>query len=846
MMAVTASQLIATIICERPRWVWIGVVALAFSCLAVLLSRISLDSDVLNMLPGNFNTVEGLKVYNRDFEQTRELTFALQCQPEDVERLDEFAGQFAAALRKQPWTVRVLTGSPMETPEGIHDLQTIALPLLLNLEPGAFAAAIDVLRPARIQERLHHLRQQIEAGSPRPQFELEFDPLGVIGPALRPFAETSAIQEEQPLTSPDRTMRLFLVVTNQPSISAFDCQRLMRQVNGFRTHALDGWTGAPLKLFITGRSAYVAEVSLSMRYDIVATLIGSILLVGIIFFVGFRRWLPLFGMGFSLLLSCLVALAAGLLIFRRLNMVTVGFCAILVGLGVDFAILTFGRYQQARGDGESHRQAIATAVAKLGRAVFFGALTTAVGFVALVLSGSIGFIELGVLIAIGILFAGFFMCTILFLFVREEQGTLGHDWIFETIKKYVRWSVQRPGTILTISIVSLGLLTLFGFSPRPRLPFDAGARSLEPKNSRAGIALAAIMNNMPTRWEPVLGIVRGRDQQQLHDSWRKIATHWADLQRSGQIKGFSTPAALVLSPEWLRQNREQLKGLDLDSARQALQQTIVAEGFSLDSFSSGFQLLDELKTAAGSSAVMPDWHQRLPKTSGWWFLIDRYFASNPLLTCGFVTTNAPITSHAQYQKLSELLPVSDVPITFSGWSYTLANLLPWAKHQLLIISALMALFDALLLAVLYRDWRLWLIQECTLVFGLGAMLASMKLLNVPLNLLNVLAFRLVLAIGVDYGIYVLLVWQKARQLEHDVAGVVKPVLLAGLTAVSGFGSLAIARNPSLSGLGITCALGIFWTLVATIFFTLPAAAAAEPKTWREDTHEHSSELIADE
>ena len=158
----------------------------------------------------------------------------------------------------------------------------------------------------------------------------------------------------------------------------------------------------------------------------------------------------------------------------------------------------------------------------------------------------------------------------------------------------------------------------------------------------------------------------------------------------------------------------------------------------------------------------------------------------------------------------------------------------------------MALFDALLLAILYRDWRLWLIQEFTLLTGVGAMLASMKLLNVPLNLLNVLAFRLVLAIGVDYGIYVLLVWQKAKQLEHDVAGVVKPVLLAGLTAVSGFGSLGLARNPSLSGLGIACAIGIFWTLIATIFFTLPAAAAAEPKAWRVSKDVTSKDLIADE
>src|SRR5205085_9855443 len=101
------------------------------------------------------------------------------------------------------------------------------------------------------------------------------------------------------------------------SLSAFECQRLMREVNAFRARAADGWnpeSGSGLEVLVTGRSAYVAEISLSMRYDIVTTLGSSVLLVGIIFFVGFRRWLPLLGMGFSLLLSCLVALAAGLLV----------------------------------------------------------------------------------------------------------------------------------------------------------------------------------------------------------------------------------------------------------------------------------------------------------------------------------------------------------------------------------------------------------------------------------------------------------------------------------------------------------------------------------------------------
>ncbi|HEY4638802.1 MAG TPA: MMPL family transporter, partial [Candidatus Udaeobacter sp.] len=691
----------------------------------------------------------------------------------------------------------------MTTADGIRDLQSIAIPLLLNLEPSAFDEAMSILQPEKIRERLHRLRQQIEAGSPRPQFELSFDPLGLIAPALKPFAQSTAIEQEQPLTSPDRTMRIFLVVTNQKSISAFECQHLMRRVNEFRQTAADGWDGnRPLQILVTGRSAFVSEISLSMRYDVVATLLGSVVLVSIIFFVGFRRWLPLAGMAFCLLLSCLVALTAGQLLFGRLSMISVGFCAILVGLGVDFAILTIGRYHQARADGEPHQQAIATSVAKLGRAVFFGALTTAVGFLALVLSGAMSFAELGVLIAIGIFVAGLLMCSILFLFVRDNArrstGILPvpqRDWLFDLVAKYVRAVVRRPAPVLILSCGVLLLLTAIGFSPVPPLEFEASTRSLQPKNIRAGHALETIMKKMPVRWEPVLAIVHATNSQELHDYWQKISTHWSELQATGNIRGFSTPAALCPSPMWMAQNRDRLRATDFQAARQSLTETLEAEGFSVEAFSPAFALLDDLRRIADPAVPLPNWRTQLPKSSSWWFLIDRYFGQDPLLTTGFVTTNGPLTAHTQSDELGHELPLAGVPMILTGWAYVLADLQPWSHHQLLLISALMAIFDISLLAILYRDLRLWLIQIITLALGVGAMIATMKLLHIHLNLLNVLSFRLVLAIGVDYGIYAVLIWQKTRDVEHDIAGVIKPVLLAGLTALSGFGSLALARNP---------------------------------------------------
>src|SRR5437667_2635312 len=684
------SDFLAQTITQRRALVWSSVSLLTVSCIAILYTSLQLDSEIFNVLPGKFSSVQGLKIYDRDFEQTRELTFALQCDPKDVDKLDEFAPVFAERLRQQPWCTRVLAGSPMSAPDGIRDLQLIAVPLLLNLEPNAFRETIAVLQPEKIRDRLHRLREQIEAGSPRPEFELSFDPLGLIAPALKPFAESTIIEQEQPLTSPDRTMRIFLVVTNEASTSAFECQRLMRRVNEFRATAGEGWTGGPLQILVTGRPAFVSEISLSMRYDVVATLLGSIVLVGAIFFAGFRRWLPLVGTAFCLLLSCLIALTFGQLLFGRLSMVSVGFCAILVGLGVDFAILTIGRYHQARADGEPHQQAIATSVAKLGRAVFFGALTTAVGFLALVLSGAMSFSELGVLIAIGIFVAGLFMCSILFLFVREQQDAVGHDWLFELVRKYVRWTVRKPAPMLILSTAVLLLLTAIGFSPVPPLEFEASTRSLQPKNIRASRALDTIMQKMPVRWEPVLGIVRGANQQQLHDYWQNISAHWRELQAAGKIKGFSTPAALCPSPIWMERNREILRAINFQAAHETLMQTLEAEGFSVDAFTPAFTLLDDLQRVSDPSAPLPNWRTQLPKSSSWWFLIDRYFGQDPLLTTGFVTTNGPLTTHAQSDELGRDLSVAAVPMVLTGWTYVLADLQPWSHHQLLLNSALMA------------------------------------------------------------------------------------------------------------------------------------------------------------
>src|SRR5262249_54988496 len=175
---------IAQTLTQRRPLVWCGVAVLTVICVGILMTSLRLDSEIFNVLPGRFSSVQGLKMYDHDFEQTRELTFALVSDPGDVDKLEEFAPVFAERLREQPWCARVLAGSPMTTADGIRDLQSIAVPLLLNLEPSAFSEAMSILQPDKIRDRLHRLREQIEAGSPRPPFQLSFVPLSLIPPPL--------------------------------------------------------------------------------------------------------------------------------------------------------------------------------------------------------------------------------------------------------------------------------------------------------------------------------------------------------------------------------------------------------------------------------------------------------------------------------------------------------------------------------------------------------------------------------------------------------------------------------------------------------------------------------------
>jgi predicted RND superfamily exporter protein len=524
-----------------------------------------------------------------------------------------------------------------------------------------------------------------------------------------------------------------------------------------------------------------------------------------------------------LCLSAIVALALGMLIFRQLNVVAIGFFSILAGVGVDFSLLLFGRYQQARRTGAPHGDAVFAAVRDIGAAIFYVVVTTAIGFLVLKFSQSSGFAELGTLVALGVGFAGLFMVLFLFMFFRHAKPPETTDFILVATTRFVNAMFREPRPVLIASLSVLIICALIAAAPSVPLKFDTNPVSLQPKQIPASVALQVLSEKMRQESDPVTILVKAKDEQEFHDRWERLSERLEQAQKGGELKSVSTPVALALSPARIKENREALKSMDVDKVEQVVRESLERNGFEVDPFKNIFVLLDRLKTEQARSGV-PDWSELFPPKSSWWFLIDRYFASNPTTAVGYVQPIKPIQSQVEQQKIGDLIHNADPRAIVTGWSYTLWDLIPWAKGELVEFTSVVGILILALLWIVYRRFSLWLVHASALALSMLALVASLKLFHVEINLLNTLAFPLVLAIGVDYGIQFLVVSRRQGDLKENLANVLKPLSICGLTTFAGFAVLIPTQNPALSGLGIVCAIGVFWCLLTTFFYMVPAFA----------------------
>ena len=127
------------------------------------------------------------------------------------------------------------------------------------------------------------------------------------------------------------------------------------------------------------------------------------------------------------------------------------------------------------------------------------------------------------------------------------------------------------------------------------------------------------------------------------------------------------------------------------------------------------------------------------------------------------------------------------------------------------------------LAADFRSLRNTLLALAPLVMGLVVSLGIMGLCGLPLNPANVIAFPLILGVGVDNGVHVLhdALLRRAEGRTTISYPIGRGVLVKALTAMIGFGTLMISSERGLVGLGFVLTLGVGCCMLTALLF-LPA------------------------
>lgn len=100
--------------------------------------------------------------------------------------------------------------------------------------------------------------------------------------------------------------------------------------------------------------------------------------------------------------AIVLALAFAAVAYGFLNLVSAFIFAILLGLGIDFAIVLLARYRDERARGLPRARATTVVLATTGPASVFGGASTALGFGVLAIADFQGFAQFGVVAAVGV------------------------------------------------------------------------------------------------------------------------------------------------------------------------------------------------------------------------------------------------------------------------------------------------------------------------------------------------------------------------------------------------------------------------------------------------------------
>ena len=609
------------------------------------------------------------------------------------------------------------------------------------------------------------------------------------------------------------------------------------------------------------------EMTQSQKDAALATVV-SLFLCALIFIYGYHETGRPVKATICLVIGVGYTMAFTTLTVGHLNILTITFVPMLIGLAMDYAVHLITRYEEELHHGKSNEEAITKAMVYTGQGVFTGALTTAGAFLAMWFTHFQGLREMGIICGGGLLVCLVPMLTMLpVLLLRGRQNALDHEIREDSRRARIEnlW-LKRP--VLVAGIVA-GLCLAAVFSGRhvyfdynlikmqsPSLSSVVYERTLlgsADKSLLYGAVLADSLTNAvelqdkieklptvastdPPLYRALLHPDGGEQRQLISEIKAEVADlkfpppdlQPVDLQDLSQTLFYMT-SYINLAAGYASQPGG-TNNADLVGELRSISESITDFRKLMLGGTPAQQKEYALKLAQFQQALLADIRntfellQRQDDTSP-----PTIADLPPAVRHRFIGVNGRFLiqvypKHDVWQRPAQEAFVRDLrtvdpnvtgtPVQLYEYETLLRDSYIQAAWYALFAIALMVLFH-------FRSLSAMILVLIPVAIGTLWLAGLMGWAGVPINLANIMTLPLVIGIGVTNGIQIL-----NRYAEEGTPGILsrstgKAVLVSGLTAIAGFGSLILAQHRGIRSLGIIMSLGIATCMIAALTF-LPA------------------------
>jgi len=601
------------------------------------------------------------------------------------------------------------------------------------------------------------------------------------------------------------------------------------------------------RLSLTGSAALAHEELLSVSQGTGKAIVVALFLVTIIMLIGLGSiWLVVATL-FTLVTGLILTAAFATFTVGELNLISVAFAILYIGLGVDFAIHLCLRYRELLLNNQLPQLALKEATTNVGGSLILCALTTAIGFYAFIPTDYDGVAELGWISG-----SGMFISLIVTLTVLPALLS----FFPHTIKSHK----QRPSVILNklISLpinqsknikIILFLITIGSLALLPKIYFDYNTLNLQsPKNESVRTYLELLEDSNTSPWTSVVLAENKEQALYLSEKIKKfslvdkviwvqdfIPEHQEEKLAIVDDMSLLLGDLLIVENNNTVSNRDRIDALHKfsvilnnydhsDPVEQDIKDNLNNFLLKLQQLSRKDQhgllhqleqsllaslpgRLNALKAALNADIIeinnLPDELSTRWKSVEGNYLLEIFPAEN-------LMDNLAMEDFVD-QLQQEIPQVIGAPVINIEAGKAVINAFQQAfLYALLTISLLL-----LLLLRSVRDTTYILVPLLLAATLTGALTV---LLKIPFNFANIIALPLLLGIGVDSAIHII---HRSRSAPPEdgrllATSSARAVLVSALTTIFSFGNLAFSPHLGTASMGKLLTIGICMTLLCTL------------------------------